>query len=127
MNTRRHNRGFVGYVVLVVCILVIAGATQITLPTIQESSEANKKIADAEEIVQDTWHSYLEQPFLYIWNNLLSNVMWNVFIDNMKRIRNGEPTDFQKWAPTFGDPETHPVYGKPAVNIHIQTNAHITQ
>ena len=35
--------------------------------------------------IVDFWHTYLQHPVTFLWNS---------FIDNMQRIHNGQPTDF---------------------------------
>jgi len=45
------------------------------------------------------WNSYLSQPILYFWHNIFIDLLWNSFIDNMERIRDGQPTTIEELAP----------------------------
>lgn len=101
----QKTRGFIMYVVLVIVAIVALGATQVKLPQLAENGAEKNQLEQAESAVQDYWHTYLEKPVLYIWNNLFSNFLWTVFLDNMKRASNGQMTDIQNWAPTFGNAE----------------------
>lgn len=49
--------------------------------------------------LKDIWNTYLSAPAFYFWNNVFVGLLWNSFIDNLTRIREGKPHDFQLNAP----------------------------
>jgi hypothetical protein len=119
----QKNRGFIFYVILIIGAIIALGAAHLTLPTVAETDTEKTDLTNAETVVQSTWKSYLEKPALYIWNNLLTNFLWNSFLENMNNIQKGEPTDMQEWAPQFGDEGTHTNYQKQAITVHVQKNS----
>ncbi len=53
----------------------------------------------------DLWDNYLSVPFTSFYNNIWLTYIWHPFIDNMQRIHNAQPTDFDLNAPTVYNPQ----------------------
>lgn len=114
------------YVVIIIIAIVALGATQLQLPQLQENQAEKNQLEQAEGFVQNYWYSYLEKPVLYIWNNLFTNLLWTATLDNLERINNGQPTDFQNWAPKFGTSKSaEDNSGEPAITIKTERHTEI--
>lgn len=38
--------------------------------------------------------TYLAAPFDFLWNDVFVGILWNTFVENMERLRNGEPPTY---------------------------------
>jgi len=38
------------------------------------------------------WHNYLAKPADYLWNDIFLDLIWNSFIENLGRLKSGEPS-----------------------------------
>ncbi len=47
------------------------------------------------------WDRYLKAPLSYLWNDVWIDIFWKGFINNMERIRDGKPTDFDTAIPSI--------------------------
>jgi hypothetical protein len=47
---------------------------------------------------KSVWTTYLAEPVSYFWNEVWIKIFWQGFINNMKRIRDGQPTDIDNAA-----------------------------
>lgn len=47
------------------------------------------------------YEAHLAEKVNYIWNDIIVDLLWNSFIENMQRVRNGEPTNIEMLAPSI--------------------------
>ncbi|MCE9585184.1 hypothetical protein K8Q94_00985 [Candidatus Nomurabacteria bacterium] len=66
---------------------------------IVQSTQTHKNVNYVSDQAQGIWAAYLKVPFSNLYNNYFIPYIWNPFIDNMKRIQVGQPTDFQNLSP----------------------------
>ncbi len=45
------------------------------------------------------WDKYLEKPAKYLWNEIFIKLIWSTAVDNLKKIKTGEPTNVQTSSP----------------------------
>ena len=64
-----------------------------------ESPEAQDNLNYVGGGGKSIWNEYLKEPLTYLWHDVFINIFWASFINNMERIRDGQPTDYQLYAP----------------------------
>jgi hypothetical protein len=47
------------------------------------------------------WDKYLRKPATYLWNDIFLNLIWEPAIDNLTKIKNGQPTNIASSSPAL--------------------------
>ena len=68
----------------------------ISIKAVVESPTGQENINYVGGGAKSLWTTYLAEPASYLWNDVWVNIFWKGFISNMERIRDGQPTDFDK-------------------------------
>lgn len=79
-------------IILIVIALIVLGYLGYDVRTIINSEPVQKNLQYGKELALTIWYSYLEKPALYFWNNIFLDLLWTTFVDNMERIKAGQPT-----------------------------------
>jgi hypothetical protein len=87
------------FVIAIVAILVLS-YFNISLRGVVNSPVAQDNINYVGGASKSVWEKYLKDPAYYLWHDVWVNIFWKGFINNMERIRDGQPTDVQNFAPT---------------------------
>ena len=98
----KKQGGFIKLLVLFVILIVIISYLGIDLRAIVQSPETQGNLGYVWGLVVTVWDNYLERPVLYFWNNIFINLLWESFVNNMERIKNGGSFDFIPTAPSVG-------------------------
>ena len=64
-----------------------------------ESPQTQSNLKYVWGLTVSIWDDYLARPVLYLWNDIFIDLLWNSFIDNLQRIKAGEPTTIEQLAP----------------------------
>ena len=99
MRQRNANKGFIGILLLIVIAILVVSYFNIDLQSLVEKPQTQKNAAYVTTTTTSFWNSYLQKPASYLWNTVFVGLLWNSFIDNMTRIKNGQPTTLQEMAP----------------------------
>src|ERR1017187_4120021 len=95
-NNKQRGLSILGIIFLSVIIILVLSYFNISIRSTVDSSTAQENLNYVGGGTVSLWNKYLEQPASYVWNNIVVNIFWKSFISNMERIRDGQPTDFQK-------------------------------
>lgn len=91
-------KGFINIrnLVIIVIILVILGLSGVSVEEdIVENEGVQENTSYVLTGVQNVWNNYLAQPFMFLWNDIFVELIWESFIVNMQALRNGDtPTNF---------------------------------
>jgi hypothetical protein len=100
MKKIREKRGIsiLGVLFLGFLIVLVLSYFNVSVKNIIESPTGQENINYIKGETKDFWDTYLAKPANYVWNDIIKNIFWKSFTSNMERIRNGEPTDFEKAA-----------------------------
>ncbi|MCR4330751.1 MAG: hypothetical protein NUV49_02635 [Patescibacteria group bacterium] len=101
MQSRRQG-GFVKLLVLFVILIIIISYFGIDLRAIVESPETQGNLGYVWSLAVTLWDNYLARPVLYFWNNIFIDLLWESFVNNMERIKNGGSFDFIPNTPSVG-------------------------
>lgn len=87
---------------VVILLLVILGLLGVSVQhDVVENPGVQENTSYVESGITQFWNNYLAGPFDYLWNDVFVDILWAAFIENMHRLRDGEPpTYFQ--GPTHG-------------------------
>lgn len=101
MNIKR-NKGIsiIGILFFGLIIIFVLSYFKVSIKSVVESPEAQENIGYVKGGSVSLWGKYLKGPASYLWNDIFIDIFWKSFINNMERIRNGEPTDYEINAPS---------------------------
>ena len=106
---RNRESGFIIKLILIIIALVLVlSFFGVDIKSAAESPQTQKNIAYVVGIGKSVWDKYLSKPILYFWQNIFIDLLWESFVSNMKRIKQGEPTDLQLMAPFVPIQDTFP-------------------
>ncbi len=106
MNLYRENKGIsiVGILLLGVILILVLSYFKVSVKSVVESPEAQDNIHYVGGGTISLWDKYLKEPASYLWNDIFINIFWKSFINNMERIRDGKPTDYELSSPALPKP-----------------------
>lgn len=99
------NRGFIiKLIIIIIALILIASFFGFDIQSFTESSQVQENFAYVIGLGKLVWDKYLSKPLLYFWQNIFIDLLWGSFTSNLERIKKGEPTDFELWAPIVPNP-----------------------
>jgi len=104
MNKFKYKKNglisIIGAIFLTILVVLVLSYYNISIRKVVESPTAQDNINYVGGASKSFWDKYLKDPASYLWNDVWINIFWKGFILNMERIRDGQPTDAQNFAPT---------------------------
>jgi hypothetical protein len=97
-----NNKGvisIIGILLLGVIVILVLSYYNVSIKTVVESPTGRENIHYVGGAGISLWDTYLKQPLTYFWN-IWVELFWRPFVDNIRRIRDNLPTDFEIHAPT---------------------------
>ncbi len=99
MQNLKEQRGYRGISILGVLLfcailLLVLSYFNISVKSVVESPAGQENINYVKGETKGFWDTYLREPAHYLWYDVWINIFWKGFINNMERIRDGQPTDF---------------------------------
>ncbi|MCM2339172.1 MAG: hypothetical protein NDI62_01820 [Burkholderiales bacterium] len=103
LKTKKENKGIslIGILILCFILILVLSYFNISVKKVVESPVAQENITYVGGGSVSFWNKYLKQPASYLWNDVFVDIFWKSFINNMERIRDGKPTDYEAAAPAF--------------------------
>ncbi len=100
MKNFNTNRGIsiIGLIILAFIVILILSYFNVSIKSVVQSPTGQENIQYVGGGAKSFWQTYLEEPAAYLWNDVWVKIFWKGFISNMERIRDGQPTDFDKAA-----------------------------
>jgi hypothetical protein len=95
----KKQQGIVKTIILLVIALLILSYYGFDLRRTVESPTTQSNFGYVTTFVLNVWHNYLERPAKYLWNDVFINLIWNSAIENLNRIKAGQPDELQQHAP----------------------------
>jgi hypothetical protein len=94
-----RKTGFIKLIIIIVIGLIVLGYFGFDIQKIIDSPTVSKNLTYTKDLVVGVYQKYLAKPIDYLWNKIFLNLLWGSFVDNMERMKNGEPSDIYKYAP----------------------------
>lgn len=89
----------IGILFLGFILILVLSYFNISVKSVVESPTGQENINYVGGGTRNLWNDYLKAPASYLWNDIFVNIFWKSFINNMERVRDGHPTDFELNAP----------------------------
>jgi hypothetical protein len=96
LKNKKRGMSILGFLVLGAIIILVLSYLNISIKGVVESPTGQENVNYVKDSTKSLWATYLAEPASYLWNDVWINIFWKSFISNMERIRDGEPTDFEK-------------------------------
>ena len=78
--------------VVIILLLVILGLLGVSVQhDVVENPGVQENTSYVESGVVSFWNNYLANPASYLWDDVFVDIIWAAFVENMERLRNGEP------------------------------------
>lgn len=87
------------WIIIIIIGLVILGYLGIDVKQAVQSPTSQSNIGYVKDVVVYVWTKYLETPAKYLWNEIFIKLIWTTAVDNLTKIKNGEPTNIQTSSP----------------------------
>lgn len=97
---RQKGISLIGILVLAFILILVLSYFGISVKSVVESPTGQENISYVGGGTRNLWNDYLKAPASYLWNDIFVNIFWKSFVNNMERIRDGQPTDYETSAPT---------------------------
>ena len=89
---KKGGISILGLLVLAVVILLVLSYFHISIRAVVDSPTGQDNINYVSGTSTNLWDEYLKKPVDYLWNDVWVDIFWKSFINNMKAIRDGNPT-----------------------------------
>lgn len=99
IKNKKSGLSLIGIVILGFILILVLGFFKINIKSVVESPDSQSNINYVKGTSQTIYQAYLEKPLTYLWKDIFIDIFWTSFIVNMKKIRDGQPTDFEQAAP----------------------------
>jgi hypothetical protein len=100
----KTKQGIVKTVILIIIALLILSYYGFDLKQTVESPTTQSNFSYATKFVVNVWHTYLERPAKYIWNEIFLKLIWHSAVTNLENINNNQPMEMQQQAPQLPVP-----------------------
>ncbi|MCK5022152.1 MAG: hypothetical protein KAR54_02800 [Candidatus Pacebacteria bacterium] len=100
LNFKNDNRGLISWIIIIVIAVIVLSYLGFDLRAIIEGEDTQSNLAYLWSLVLSVWNNYLATPVLYLWNDIFIDLLWNTFVENMDRIKAGQPTTIEDLTPT---------------------------
>ena len=100
MKNKNGQRGIslLGILVLGFILILVLGYFNVSVEEVVESPQAQDNLEYVKGGTRTLWDRYLKDPVTYLWQDVWVDIFWEGFLNNMERIRDGLPTDFDQAA-----------------------------
>ncbi len=99
LNKKEKGISIIGILFFGFIIILVLSYFKINVKSVVESPTGQENISYVRGGTRNLWNDYLKKPASYLWNDVFINIFWVSFINNMERIRDGQPTDYENFAP----------------------------
>ena len=98
MNNKKAGISILGIIILAVLVILVLGYFHISIRAVVNNPTSQDNINYVKGGTESIWDEYLAQPAHYLWQDVWLNIFWQGFINNMERIRDGQPTSLDNAA-----------------------------
>ena len=102
MSKVPKNRGLVRTVIVIIIALLILSYFGLNIRAIVNSPAGHENFTYVQELMLKVWNNYLKVPVMYLWH-IFIDLIWNPAIENLTKIKNGEPSSLNSLAPKVGN------------------------
>ena len=100
-NFKNKKGGFTSWIILILIAVIVLSYLGFDLRAIIESDETQNNLGYLWGLGVMVWNDYLSRPVLYFWHNIFIDLLWESFVENMDRIKAGQPTTIEEMSPNL--------------------------
>ncbi|MBI4118405.1 MAG: hypothetical protein HY455_02655 [Parcubacteria group bacterium] len=100
-----NQRGLIKFVILIIIGILVLSYFSIDIRSIVESEQSQSNFQYVWGWVVFVWAEYLGEPVRYFWDEIFLKLIWSSFVENMEKIKRGEPNDLESGAPQGAQPQ----------------------
>ena len=99
-----RNTGLIRTIILVVIALLILSYFGFNLRELADSDATQDNFGYVKTFVLNVWNNYLKRPALYLWNDIFLDLIWEPAIENLRNMKDAQPSTLQQQAPALPTP-----------------------
>lgn len=103
-NNKQRGVSILGFIILIGIVVFVLSYFNVSIKSVVESPTGQENINYIRGGTRNLWTTYLAEPADYLWNDVFLDIFWEGFIQNMKRIRDGIPTNIEDASPQVNLP-----------------------
>jgi hypothetical protein len=111
-NSTNRGISILGLLFYGLILILALSYFNISIRGVVESETGQDNLNYVGDTSKTFWARYLAEPASYLWNDVWLDIFWRGFIDNMKRIRDGKPTELDRASPEAFDEANAPEWGR---------------
>lgn len=96
---KKRGISIIGILFLGFILILILSYFKVSVKSVVESPTGQENIGYVRGGTVSLWERYLKGPATYLWNDIFIDIFWKSFVNNMERIRDDKPTDYELNAP----------------------------
>jgi hypothetical protein len=96
-----RNRGLIGWIVIIVLALLILSFYGFSLRNLVNNPVTQDNFGYVATTTVSFWDKYLKKPADYLWNGVFIDLIWDPAIDNLTKMKDGQPTNIASSSPTL--------------------------
>jgi hypothetical protein len=109
IKKRNASRGgLLRTIIFIIIALLVLSYFGLNIRAIVNSPAGHENFTYVQEIMINVWNNYLKGPATYLWNDIFLKLIWNPAIENLTKIKDGQPDSLQSSAPTVPNPKPIP-------------------
>ena len=108
MKKTQKEQGIIKLVILIIVTLLVLSYFGISIRGLVNNPVTQDNISYTTTTTVTVWDTYLKVPATYLWKEVFIDLIWNPAIDNLKNLRDNQPSTIQQAAPTVPQPPAIP-------------------
>jgi hypothetical protein len=106
MNTQR---GFIKWIIIIVVALLVLSYYGFSLRDLVNSPTTQDNFGYVATTTVTFWDKYLKQPATYLYKDVFITLIWTPAIENLTKIKDGQPTNVQQVKSPLPTPTPMPI------------------
>ncbi|MCA9351192.1 hypothetical protein KC929_00250 [Patescibacteria group bacterium] len=99
------QQGSLKWIIIIIVALVLASYFfDFSVQNAVEDEQTQSNFNYVKTHVVGFYNAYLRNTAEYLWNDVIVDLLWESFIENLERIKEGQPTVFEDAAPGVAAP-----------------------
>ncbi len=107
-NASAGKRGLIKMIVIIIIALLVLSYFGINLRSLINAPTTQDNFTYVATSTTSVWNQYLKKPATYLWNDVFLDLIWAPAIDNLTKMKNGEPTNISSSSPKLPPAQTYP-------------------
>lgn len=95
-----NQGGFIKTIFLIIIFILILSYFGVSVRSIVENQMVRDNFVYVWTWIKGVWITYLADTASYIWNDIFADLLWDSFLENLKRIKSGENMELMEQAPS---------------------------